>query len=369
MRKIYLLVTMLCVTFISFAQVESTWFLPSGIPDDWKTNPYPKSVYVIQKYDGFDPATQDVMDIWSQIPNDGSCDKYIMKTSGRRLPTDASDLTAKWKAVYDDVNLYVLQKVTDDHIAVTTSSATSESWELQISTYPDSVPRSVYVPLAVDPTPTKTLDQKQCLGYWTKLGSYYLYADAIGAGHAIDYSQAYNGTINWSIPLPGGINAKFTQLDENNYTILWTLPLTALNSFVPSKNAAISIDVKVIDFDPDQVNSICASSNSDNDNVYMTMFYSGIGTFNETPISTNNVSMINNQDEVHLYPNPVKDKLSIQSDSKINSVSIIDVNGRAVKSLGLINGQIDVKDIPKGLYIVKMQNTSSKTYIRKIIIE
>lgn len=365
MKKIYLLTVMMCMVSIGFAQLESTWFLPSGIPSDWKDVPYPKSKYVIQYYKGFDANKQNVMDVWNKIPNEGSNDKYIMDRDGRRLPNDELDLTAKWKAIYDDNNLYVLQKVTDNDIQATTEAATSEQFELQLATYPNSVPMETILPLA--PDANKPLDDSQVLGYWNKLGSYFLSADATGnEGHTIDYSKAYNGTVNWSVPFPDGITTKFTKIDKTSYTMLWKVPFNVLNDFVPSKDTAISIEVKVLDFDLDETKIIQACSNSEVNNVYMTIFYAGIGKFDPTPV-TSASSQVENNEDYRLYPNPVEGKFTIQSSEKINSVSILDMAGRTVKMYSKINGQLDISDLQNGLYMVKMKDVENRSFVKKIV--
>ncbi|MCD7973841.1 MAG: T9SS type A sorting domain-containing protein [Candidatus Azobacteroides sp.] len=65
-----------------------------------------------------------------------------------------------------------------------------------------------------------------------------------------------------------------------------------------------------------------------------------------------------------LYPNPVKDKLYIQSDGFITGVRIINLIGQCVLSLNSVAGEIDLSSLEAGNYIlvVAMENEKEQQY-------
>lgn len=80
----------------------------------------------------------------------------------------------------------------------------------------------------------------------------------------------------------------------------------------------------------------------------------------EKNMAVNNVSI----QKLSLYPNPVKDKLIIKSDEKIEKVDIYSQTGQLVKTIG--SKEVDTSDLPKGNYIVKIK-TDKGTVIEKLI--
>ncbi len=71
----------------------------------------------------------------------------------------------------------------------------------------------------------------------------------------------------------------------------------------------------------------------------------------------------------NLFPNPTSQTFSISSDDFPVKVQIYDAYGRIVKSINNYSGeQIDVSDICKGIYFVKLVN-KNKTFVDKLIVE
>ena len=97
---------------------------------------------------------------------------------------------------------------------------------------------------------------------------------------------------------------------------------------------------------------------------YMT-FLSGIipnGTIYKfskfvTGISENQNSFI----DVIIYPNPTNDYFNISVndlDTKINTVSILNINGQSLKEFNYTNEAIDISDLNFGVYIIKINTTA-----------
>jgi hypothetical protein len=73
-----------------------------------------------------------------------------------------------------------------------------------------------------------------------------------------------------------------------------------------------------------------------------------------------------------IYPNPVKDVLSIQVDEAMigATVELMDLTSRLIRTLGishLIN-HFDIEDIPNGVYYIQMK-MNDHIQLKKIVIE
>ena len=85
-----------------------------------------------------------------------------------------------------------------------------------------------------------------------------------------------------------------------------------------------------------------------------------------SPLATANVK----QDQISIYPNPVKDILNIDLKSDKGSVKIFDLTGKLVKTADLNqSGTIDVSQLTKGMYLVEMILNGNTKVTKKIIKE
>ncbi len=99
--------------------------------------------------------------------------------------------------------------------------------------------------------------------------------------------------------------------------------------------------------------------------------YSKDSCFTDT--ITQNVSIIaagltdlENDSEIRIYPNPATDFIEIKSKSNYSSIIIIDVNGKLVKEINNSNSKIDVSNLTKGVYFLKITNKNT-SLIKKFI--
>jgi len=73
---------------------------------------------------------------------------------------------------------------------------------------------------------------------------------------------------------------------------------------------------------------------------------------------------------VVLYPNPVNEIITIQSKNLIESLRILDINGRLLKQIKLDNSEselrVNVDDLEKGVYFFEIQSSSIKQLIKVI---
>lgn len=72
-----------------------------------------------------------------------------------------------------------------------------------------------------------------------------------------------------------------------------------------------------------------------------------------------------------VYPNPASNFISIESSSKekISTVQLLDVLGKEVINTELTNKQINVSNLSKGIYLLKINSLNGKSITKKIIIE
>lgn len=86
----------------------------------------------------------------------------------------------------------------------------------------------------------------------------------------------------------------------------------------------------------------------------MTNYYNCLGAVATRPNSTLTLPQDSIETKVSLYPNPTSSMLMISSSLTIDSVEIIDVQGKTVKMSQVSANQIDVQDLQAGVYVLKL---------------
>ena len=86
-----------------------------------------------------------------------------------------------------------------------------------------------------------------------------------------------------------------------------------------------------------------------------------------TEVADDNLSINDYENgEFGLYPNPTSNSITITSNSNIEQISVLDINGRVINMI-TINEQkpqysIDVENLTSGVYFLQLQSsTSNKT--------
>jgi hypothetical protein len=155
------------------------------------------------------------------------------------------------------------------------------------------------------------------------------------------YSTLKSGYINSFNPIP-------------NYQ--WTknsLPVGA-NASTYSDNALNNGDIIQCTIS-DGTNCVVGNSqNSNSENITI------------IPLSINDNDFTN--DNIILFPNPIKNILNIQSKATITAIEITDLNGRIILTSSQKNNNVALKteNITSGMYILKV-TTENKTIVKKII--
>ena len=84
-------------------------------------------------------------------------------------------------------------------------------------------------------------------------------------------------------------------------------------------------------------------------------------------------SLLNNDDDLKIYPNPAKDKITIIiKNKKIESYVLYDINGRIIKANANLKSQnhtISVNDFQKGIYIIRISLEDGSIVNRNIILQ
>ncbi len=71
---------------------------------------------------------------------------------------------------------------------------------------------------------------------------------------------------------------------------------------------------------------------------------------------------------VSVYPNPTSDFLNLKSADKVLSTEVYDIVGKKISGLKFVDGQLNVQELAKGTYVVKVvseKGTTSHKFIKK----
>ncbi|MFN1217428.1 T9SS type A sorting domain-containing protein [Chryseobacterium kwangjuense] len=76
--------------------------------------------------------------------------------------------------------------------------------------------------------------------------------------------------------------------------------------------------------------------------------------------------VMNQKNDFSIYPNPVQDMLYIKSNDEVIRAELYDTSGRILSTTGVKNNSVNVSDLKKGNYIIKV-STKNKTLTLKFI--
>ena len=83
----------------------------------------------------------------------------------------------------------------------------------------------------------------------------------------------------------------------------------------------------------------------------------------------NDLSVYKNELKFKIYPNPVKDKLTIVSENHIQSVKVLNLNGQVIDffdNLNLISTQLDLSELQRGFYYLKLEFENGSEEMMKV---
>lgn len=90
----------------------------------------------------------------------------------------------------------------------------------------------------------------------------------------------------------------------------------------------------------------------------------GVILKNSSTLSSNNLD--NRRTLLKLYPNPAHEEIRIESEAEIKDIAIIDLAGHTVKTITKGFNEIDVIDLPRGIYFFKMRMQEG-TVVKKVV--
>lgn len=79
----------------------------------------------------------------------------------------------------------------------------------------------------------------------------------------------------------------------------------------------------------------------------------------------------NNETTLEVYPNPSNEKLKIESTSEIKEITIISVDGKTIGTISSSQKQqiIDISNLDKGIYFLKVTTSNNEMVTKKIVKE
>lgn len=99
-------------------------------------------------------------------------------------------------------------------------------------------------------------------------------------------------------------------------------------------------------------------------------------TFNDETlgysIATEEANSVNEMEvsPIHIYPNPVSDKLCVNSSKIINNISIRDLSGRTVMNtyVGEKEAGIETSSLESGIYLIHVETIDRASVVQKLVI-
>lgn len=177
------------------------------------------------------------------------------------------------------------------------------------------------------------------------------------------YELVINNSIT-QITNNGGASGAFAAPSFNNVQDLDpnTVSLNLSSDYKPTSSSSYIIDQGNNSFyDTALFGDLDLSSN---DRVFNTTIDLGAYEYNST-LGIDDVSL--NTNSVKLYPNPVSDRLFIESTEQVESVAIYNINGQLLKQAIETSNGIDVSNLNKGVYIIQVKtikNAINQKFLR-----
>ncbi|MFK7749346.1 MAG: zinc-dependent metalloprotease [Kordia sp.] len=126
-----------------------------------------------------------------------------------------------------------------------------------------------------------------------------------------------------------------------------------------------------------------AADNDAFNNTFTNNNYPGGGTYNDATSFYRNVKIYENTvlstiefpdlaTLIGMYPNPAQNKITIAATKgiQLKSLSIVDINGKVIKTVALKNqvlNTISINDLASGVYFVNIQSNTGETATKKLI--
>jgi len=94
-----------------------------------------------------------------------------------------------------------------------------------------------------------------------------------------------------------------------------------------------------------------------------------IDTYSNTVTYNPILSTSKETERFNIYPNPSEDFVQLNSTFQLKTVEIVDLQGKIIENQSIENGQVSVKHLPKGKYILRLYGNDKKLISSKAIIK
>lgn len=110
--------------------------------------------------------------------------------------------------------------------------------------------------------------------------------------------------------------------------------------------------------------SAASSQNAQDGDIYIDHI-----EFSTTVLNVNSVDF-KNDSKISVFPNPVKDNLTINSEVAINTVEIYNILGKKVLSdKNVLNNTLNIESLSKGIYLLKLYSDNEIIALKKVVKE
>lgn len=86
-------------------------------------------------------------------------------------------------------------------------------------------------------------------------------------------------------------------------------------------------------------------------------------------IETSTADFQKMQNEIQIYPNPARSKISINTGFQLKSISIYTLNGDLKLLKNGTEKQINISDLSEGIYFIKIQTEANNSFTKKLIVQ
>jgi hypothetical protein len=187
----------------------------------------------------------------------------------------------------------------------------------------------------------------------------------------INGSDMFAGSDSGRIYLSSNNGSSWDTLNTGNTASVYSLAINGSNIFAGTLGGGIS-------FSSDYGNSWSIVNTGLTNDTIISLAISGsyifAGTYSggvlRRPLSELGINEINNNESIFtVYPNPTKDKLTIESLQK-STLEILNLQGQKIlqRQLQQEKTDIDISGLAKGIYILRLNN-NKKTEVTKILKE
>ncbi len=196
---------------------------------------------------------------------------------------------------------------------------------------------------------------------------------------ALSFLRCYSNSLS-SLNVPSTTSLLNLECNDNSLTSLDVSTNTALTGLRCHNNSLMSLDISnnsALTLLYCQNNSLTSLNVANGNNVNLSSFVA-TGNPNLTCIQVDNVAYSTtnwtnidagasfstncsvgieelSEQKINVYPNPVKNQITIDTKEHIKNITITNVSGKGIKTVVSSNNTVDVSNLVKGIYFLQVQ--------------